>query len=124
MSKLKPRETNQDAFRNGYFHKDGKNIYDYGMPLWECWEIGKHFNIKGLGYFNLRRGLENNTYVLEDHRQVRMEYVRKRTGHSFFVMVIERERVRGIEWPETFGLRDEEEYTYEDQDARRMVGKA
>ena len=77
----------QDCYRDGYFHRGKPNPYAKSTPPWEGWEVGKHFQAAGLGFFTIRC-IAPRTYRVEDGRTAHVIYEKRGVHH---VTVEERE---------------------------------
>ncbi len=65
-----------EAFRAGYFARGAANPNIWSSTMWEAWEIGKHFQQKGLGYFSISK-TRGSSYKVEDGRTASILYGKK-----------------------------------------------
>ncbi len=66
----------REAFRAGYFHRGAQNPHIFSSTMWEAWEVGRHYQKEGLGYFNIRKS-RASSYAVEDGKLVSILYAKK-----------------------------------------------
>lgn len=63
----------REAFRAGYFHRGVCNPNIFSSTIWEAWEIGRHYQKHGLGFFNIRKS-RASSYFAEDGKLISILY--------------------------------------------------